>query len=326
METPDRNLGLDLVRVTEATALASARWLGRGDKIGGDGAATNAMRLSFNIVPMKGTIVIGEGEKDEAPMLFIGEKVGTGEGPETDIAVDPIDGTTLLANGMPNAIAVAGAAPGGSMYIPGHSYYMQKLVVPEGTEGLEIDSPMEDILKAVGKAKDKKIEDLVVFLLDRPRNQHWIDEIRRLGARIQLHQHGDIMGALMAVSPASEVDIMIGIGGSPEGVISACAVKGFGGQMLARLNPLSEKEKNWLLDNGADLKEVMTQDDLVRSDDTTFVATGISGGLFLDGVKYTDRDTAETTSLVVRSKTRTVRYIKAQHDLKQLAKFSSISY
>lgn len=326
MEAPDKNLGLDLVRVTEATALASAKWLGRGDKISGDGAATNAMRLSFNTVPMNGTIIIGEGEKDEAPMLFIGEKVGNGEGPAMDIAVDPIDGTTLLANGMPNAIAVVGAAPGGSMYIPGHSYYMQKLVVPEGTEGLELDSPMEDILKAVSKAKDKRPEDLVVFLLDRPRNQHWIDDIRRLGARIQLHQHGDIIGALMAVSPNSDVDIMIGIGGSPEGVISACAVKGFGGKMFARLNHLSESEKNTLIEAGADLKEIMTEKDLVKSEDTTFAATGISGGLFLGGVEYTAGNNVITHSLVVRSKTRTARYVTAHHDLEQLAKFSSISY
>ena len=325
-EDPKENLGMDLVRVTEAAALASARWLGKGDKIGGDGAATNAMRRSFNNVPMKGKIIIGEGEKDEAPMLYIGEEVGTGYGEEVDIAVDPIDGTTLLANGMPNAIAVVGAAPGGSMYIPGHSYYMQKLVVPEGVVGLELDAPMSDILAKVAKAQGKKIEDLVVFLLNRPRNQLFIDEIRRLGARIQLHEHGDIMGALMAVSPESEVDIMMGTGGSPEGVIAACAVKGFGGQMLARLNPQSDKEKQWLLDNGANLKEIMTADDLVKSDDTYFAATGISGGLFLGGVEYSERGLAKTRSLIVRSKTRTVRYMEAHHDLKQLMKFSSIEY
>ncbi len=326
MEAPERNLGLDLVRVTEAAALASTRWLGRGNKEEGDGAAVNAMRLSFNSVPMKGKIIIGEGEKDEAPMLYIGEQVGTGEGSPLDIAVDPIDGTTLLAKGLPNAIAVVGVAPEGSMYIPGHSYYMQKLVVPEAAKDVDLDAPMEDTLAKVARAVDKKIEDLVVYILDRTRNQYLVDGIRKCGARIQMHEHGDIIGALMACSPTSEVDIMMGTGGSPEGVITACAVKGLGGHMLARLNPQSEKEKNMLIDEGVDLKEIMTADTLVKSDDTVFAATGISGGNFLEGVRYINKDMAITNSLVVRAKTKTTRYIEAHHDLEQLMKFSAISY
>jgi len=234
MEAPERNLAFDLVRVTETAALASARWLGRGDKNAGDGAAVDAMRLSFNSLPIRGRVVIGEGEKDEAPMLYNGEEIGTGQGPALDIAVDPVEGTNLLAYGRPNAIAVVGAAPAGSMYDPGPSFYMRKIVVGAAArDAIDLDSPVEENLKKVAAALGKDVNDLVIFVLDKPRHAELIREIRRVGARIQLHTDGDVAGALMAADPRSEVDMMIGTGGTPEGILAACAIKGMGGAMLA---------------------------------------------------------------------------------------------
>ena len=326
MEAPQRNLALDLVRITEAAALASARWLGKGDKNGGDQAAVDAMRLSFNSVDIAGKVIIGEGEKDEAPMLYNGEKLGTGKGPEVDVAVDPVEGTNLLAFGRPNAISVVGVAPSGAMYDPGPSYYMKKLVVPaEARDVVDINAPVEDNLKKAAKALGKDVDDLVVFVLDKPRYKNLIQEIRQAGARIQLHTDGDVAGALMAVDPLSDVDIMVGTGGTPEGVLAACAIKAVGGQILAQLDPQKEHEKKALLELGYDLKQIFTVDTLIKSEDVFFAATGISGGTFLKGVRYTG-DGAVTHSLVIRGKTGTVRRIESFHKWEKLMRISAVKY
>ncbi|WP_027720819.1 class II fructose-bisphosphatase [Maridesulfovibrio zosterae] len=326
MEAPQRNLALDLVRVTEAAALASARWLGRGDKNSGDQAAVDAMRLSFNSLAISGTVVIGEGEKDHAPMLYNGEKLGVGEGPGMDVAVDPVEGTNLLAYGRPNAISVVGVAPTGMMLDPGPSYYMQKLVVPTAARNMvDINAPVKDNLNKIAKALNKDIDDLVVFVLEKPRHHGLIQEIRDAGARIQLHTDGDVAGALMVVDPRCPVDVMMGTGGTPEGVLSACAIRIMGGEMYARFDPQSENEKNALEEQGYDLRNIMTVNDLVQSDDIFFSATGISGGTFLRGVRYLGYG-AETTSLVMRGKTGTVRLIEAVHTWDKLMKISAVKY
>lgn len=326
MEAPDRNLALDLVRVTEAAALASARWLGRGDKNSGDQAAVDAMRVSFDSLHIKGSIVIGEGEKDEAPMLYNGESVGTGEGPMVDVAVDPVEGTRLLAYGRPNAICVVGLAPRGTMYVPPQSYYMQKLVLPaEAAEAADLDAPIGETLKKAAKCLGKDVDDLVVFVLDKPRHEGVVKEIRAAGARIQLHTDGDVMGSLMAVDPRSEVDVMIGTGGTPEGVLSACAIRGTGGRMLCRLDPQSEAEKQTLLDAGVDLSEILTEKTLVRDENVFFACTGISSGTFIQGVRYQGRG-ATTQSLVIRGKTGTVRYIESLHNWDKLMRISAVKY
>lgn len=326
MEAPQRNLALDLVRVTEAAALASARWLGRGDKNAGDQAAVDAMRLSFNSLEISGTVVIGEGEKDHAPMLYNGEKLGVGEGPGMDVAVDPVEGTNLLAYGRPNAISVVGVAPTGMMLDPGPSYYMQKLVVPTAARNMvDINAPVKDNLNKIAKALNKDVDDLVVFVLEKPRHHGLIQEIRDAGARIQLHTDGDVAGALMVVDPRSPVDVMIGTGGTPEGVLSACAIRIMGGEMFAKFDPQSESEKSALEEQGYDLRNIMTVNDLVKSDDIFFSATGISGGTFLRGVRYLGYG-AETTSLVMRGKTGTVRHIEAVHTWDKLMKISAVKY
>ena len=326
MEAPDRNLALELVRVTEAAALASARWLGKGDKNSGDQAAVDAMRLSFNSIQVQGVIVIGEGEKDEAPMLFNGEAVGSGHGPAVDVAVAPVEGTRLLAYGRPNAISVVGLAPKGSMFDPGPSYYMQKLVVPHGArDSVDLDAPVADNLKAVAKSLGKDVDDLVVFVLDKPRHQQLIADIRAAGARIQLHTDGDVAGSLMAIDPKDMVDVMMGTGGTPEGVLSACAIRALGGRMLARLDPQSAEERKALLDAGYDLKRVLSTEELVASEDTFFAATGISGGTWLEGVSFTGRG-AVTHSLVLRGKTGTMRRIESHHTWDKLMKFSAVKY
>ena len=325
-EAPEKNLALDIVRITEAAALASARWLGRGDKEAGDGAAVDAMRVSFATLSIDGLVIIGEGEKDNAPMLFNGEKVGKGCGPSLDVAVDPVEGTNLLAYGRPNAISVVGVAQSGSMFNPGPSYYMQKLVVPrEARDVVDLDAPVKVNLANVAKAMGKSVQDLVVFVLDKPRHEKLITEIRQAGARIQLQTDGDVAGALMAVDPRSEVDIMIGTGGTPEGVLSACAIKGMGGQILARLDPQSYVEKEAITEAGIDVREVLTVHDLVRSDDCFFAATGISGGDFLRGVRYSAKY-AVTHSLVLRGKTGTLRYVESYHNMDRLSKFSAVRY
>jgi len=326
MEAPQRNLALDLVRVTEAAALASARWLGKGDKNAGDGAAVDAMRLFFNSMDIDGTVIIGEGEKDEAPMLYNGEKVGNGKGPAVDVAVDPVEGTNLLAYGRPNAIAVVGLAPAGTMFNPGPSYYMKKLVVPaQARDAVDMDAPVGHNLKAAAKALGKKVEDLMVFVLDKPRHKELINQIRAAGARIQLHTDGDVAGALMAVDPTSNVDMMFGTGGTPEGVLAACAIKALGGEILAKFDPQSEEEKKNVLDFGLDLEQILTTDTLIRDDNVFFAATGISGGTFLGGVRYTGTG-ATTHSLVLRGKTGTIRRITSTHQWEKLMRFSAIKY
>jgi len=326
MAAPERNLAFDFVRVTEAAALASARWLGRGNKEEGDRAAVEAMRVSFATIPIQGQIVIGEGEKDEAPMLFNGEKVGMGEGPAMDVAVDPVEGTRLLAYGRPNAISVVGGAPAGAMFNPGPSFYMQKLVVGhEARNAIDLDAPIRDNLNNIAKALGKSANDLVVFVLDKPRHEKLIQQIRAVGARIQLHTDGDVSGSLMAVDPHAEVDVMMGTGGSPEGVLAACAIKGMGGQMLCRLDPQSYVEKEAIQDAGVDVREVLAVDDLIRSDDAFFAATGISGGSFLRGVRYTGNG-AVTHSMVIRAKTGTLRYIESYHNMALLARISAVQY
>lgn len=325
-EAPERNFALEIARITEAAALASARWLGRGDRKAGDGAAVDAMRISFSTLPINGTVVIGEGEKDHAPMLYNGEKVGRGDGPELDIAVDPVEGTNLLAYGRPNAISVMAAAPSGTLFHPGHSYYMQKLVVPaEAAAVIDLDAPVEKNLASIAAALGKKVSDLVVFVLDKPRHKNLIEEIRRAGARIQLQTDGDVIGSLMAVDPRSEVDVMMGTGGTPEGVISACAIKGLDGQILARLDPQSEAEKKAIAAEGIKLDAILTVNDLVKSDDCFFAATGISGGDFLRGVRNAGRR-AITHSILIRGKTGTIRYLESYHNLGKLSQFSAVSY
>ena len=326
MESPQKNLALDLVRVTEAAALASARWLGKGDKNAGDQAAVDAMRLSFNTLDISGTVIIGEGEKDEAPMLFNGEKLGKGGELAVDVAVDPVEGTNLLAYGRPNAISVVGVAPAGAMFNPGPSFYMQKLVVPAQAKNVvDIEAPVQENLKKIARALGKDVDDLVVFVLDKPRHKKLINEIRAAGARIQLHTDGDVAGSLMAIDPKSEVDVMMGTGGTPEGVLSAIAIRIMGGEMFAKLDPQKQAEKNALADAGLDARRILGVQDLVKSQDLFFAATGISGGTFLKGVRYTGSG-AETSSLVMRGKTGTIRYVEAIHTWDQLMKISSVKY
>ena len=325
-EAPEKNLALDIVRVTEAAALASARWLGRGNKEAGDGAAVDAMRVGFQSLHIAGTVIIGEGEKDHAPMLYNGEKLGTGDGPELDVAVDPVEGTNLLAYGRPNAISVVAVAPKGSMFNPGPSYYMQKLVVPAAAKDvIDLDAPVRDNLNNVARALNKNVRDLVIFVLDKPRHARLIEEIREAGARIQLQTDGDVIGALMAVDPRSEVDVMMGTGGTPEGVIAACAIKGMDGQILARLDPQSYVEKEAITEAGIDLREILTVNELVKSDDCFFAGTGISGGDFLHGVRYSGSRTI-THSMVIRGKTGTIRYLESFHNIGKLSQFSAVQY
>lgn len=326
MEAPDRNLGLDLVRVTEAAALSCSRWLGRGDKNAGDQAAVDAMRLSFNTLPIDGVIIIGEGEKDEAPMLYAGEKVGSGTGPAMDVAVDPVEGTRLLAFGRPNAISVVGVAPAGSMFNPGPSFYMKKLVVPhEARDVVDLEAPVAENLRRIAKARGKDVDDLVVFVLDKPRHERLIADIRSAGARIQLHTDGDVAGSLMAIDPACNVDVMMGTGGTPEGVLSAVALRTMGGQMFARLDPQSYEERGALAEHGLDLRHVYTVEDLVKSDDVFFAATGISGGTFLRGVSYSGGG-ATTHSLSMRGRTGTIRRVEATHSWNKLMPISAVKY
>jgi fructose-1,6-bisphosphatase II len=323
---PDRNLALDLARVTEAAALASARWLGLGNKEDGDGAAVDAMRISFNAMDINGRVVIGEGEKDEAPMLYNGESVGSGVGPRMDIAVDPVEGTRLLAHGRPNAISVVAMTPEGSMYSPGPAFYMKKLVVPPEAAGMvDIEEPVERTLRKVAQALNKEVRDLVVFVLDKERHQELIADIRKAGARIQLHTDGDVAGALMAVIPDTGIDLMMGTGGTPEGVLAAVAIRVLGGEMQAMLDPQSAMERERVLEDGRDLKQVLRMDDLVSSDDIFFAATGITDGVFLKGVDFTGKG-AKTTSLVMRGLTGTVRNIESSHRFDKLMRISSIAY
>jgi fructose-1,6-bisphosphatase II len=323
-QAPDRNLALELVRVTEAAAMAAARWMGRGDKEGADGAAVDAMRLVLDGVPMDGTVIIGEGEKDEAPMLYNGEKIGNGSPPMTDIAVDPIDGTSLCALGRSGALAVIAVSEKGSMFNPGPCVYMEKLAVgPEAAGAVSLDATPAENIHAVARAKGESVRDVTVVILDRPRHAALIAEVRATGARIRLIPDGDVAGAISTALPDSGGDLLLGIGGTPEGVIAAAALKSMGGEIQGRLWPRDDAERQAALALGYDLDALLSTDDLVRSDDCFFAATGITDGELLRGVHY-DRSGASTESLVMRSRTGTVRRIEARHQLKKLALYSSV--
>jgi fructose-1,6-bisphosphatase II len=325
-EAPDRNLALELVRVTEAAAMAAGRWVGRGDKNGADGAAVRAMRTLVSTVSMNGVVVIGEGEKDEAPMLFNGEAVGDGTGPEVDIAVDPIDGTTLTAKGMPNAIAVLAATERGAMFDPSAVFYMDKLVTgPEAAEFVDINAPVEVNIRRVAKAKRATPEDVTVVILDRPRHEGIIKEIRDTGARIKLISDGDVAGSILALREGTGIDLLLGIGGTPEGIISACAVKCLGGTIQGKLWPKDDEERQRALDAGHDLDRVLTTEDLVTGENVFFVATGITDGELLRGVRYRS-ETATTDSIVMRSRSGTVRRIDSEHRLSKLRAYSAIDF
>ncbi|GAB3651447.1 class II fructose-bisphosphatase [Streptomyces sparsus] len=325
-EAPDRNLALELVRVTEAGAMASGRWVGRGDKIGADGAAVKAMRTLVSTVSMNGVVVIGEGEKDEAPMLYNGERVGDGTGAECDVAVDPVDGTTLTAKGMANAVSVLAVAERGAMFDPSAVFYMDKLVTgPEAAEYVDIDAPASVNVRRVAKAKGCAPEDVTVVVLDRPRHDGIVKEIRETGARIKFISDGDVAGAIMAVREGVGVDLLLGIGGTPEGIITACAIKCLGGTIQGKLWPKDDAERQRALDAGHELDRVLHTDDLVSGENVFFVATGITDGDLLRGVRY-QAETAFTQSLVMRSKSGTIRQIDSTHQLSKLRAYSAIDF
>ena len=325
-EAPDRNLALELVRVTEAAAMAAARWVGRGDKNGADGAAVDAMRRLIGTVSMRGVVVIGEGEKDEAPMLFNGEEVGDGDGPECDVAVDPIDGTTLMANGMPNAIAVMAVAERGTMYDPSSVFYMDKLITgAEAADVVDISAPAAFNIQAVAKAKGGAVEDVTVCILDRPRHDDLVRAVREAGARITFITDGDVAGAVLACSEGTGIDLMMGVGGTPEGIITACAVKCLGGTIQGKLMPKTDSEFENAASAGLDLDKILDTDDLVRSDNVFFVATGITDGELVHGVRYRGGG-ATTESLVMRSKSGTIRRVTSQHRLTKLRAYASVDY
>jgi len=323
---PTRNLALELARVTEAAALAAGRFMGRGDKEAADAAAVNAMRLVLQTVDMKGIIVIGEGEKDNAPMLFNGEKVGNGSGPDVDVAVDPIDGTRPLAFGRTNSLATVAIAPRGKMFDPGPFVYMNKLAVgPEARGKINIEQSITENLKAIARAKKKDVEDLTAIILDRPRHEAMIAEIRKVGARIRIIPDGDVAAALMTAWPDAGVDVLIGIGGTPEGVLAACALRAMGGEIQGKLYARDDDELRRGRDAGYDFDRVLTMDDLVSSEDVFFAATGISDGELLKGVRYFG-DGARTDSIVVRGLTGTVRQITATHRIDKLNRLGKIVY
>lgn len=322
----ERNLGFELVRATEAAALRAARWMGRGDREACDQAAVDAMRLVLDSMAMSGTVVIGEGEKDEAPMLFIGEHLGNGTTPHLDIAVDPVEGTSLLAYGQPGAIAVVAVADRGSLFGTRAVVYMEKLAVgEEAADVVDLNASVEENIRNVARAKKMDVDDLTVVILDRPRHADLIREIRETGARIRLIAHGDVAGSLLAMTPRSGVDMLMGIGGAPEGVISACAARCLEGTIQCRLWPRNDTEREAALKAGLDLERVMTIDDLVQSDDVFLAATGITSGDLLRGVRYLGRG-ATTHSLVMRSASGTARYIEARHRWDKLMSISEIPF
>ncbi len=324
---PDRNLAMEMVRVTEAAALAAGRWVGRGDKIAADQAAVDAMRLMIDSVSMRGTVVIGEGEKDEAPMLFNGEEVGNGEGPGVDVAVDPIDGTRLTSVGQPNARAVIAMAERGTMFFPGAAVYMEKVATgPEAADAIDITAPPEENVRLVAKAKNKRVEDVVVTILDRDRHADMISAVREVGAKVFLITDGDVAGAIAAATTRrSGIDLLLGIGGTPEGVIAAAALKCVGGAIQGRLYPRNEEEREKLVGTGFDIERVLTTDDLVSGQDVFFAATGITNGSLLRGVKYWP-DGATTWSMVMRSRSGTIRYVEAEHQFRKLETYTKITY
>ncbi len=325
-ESPDRNLALELVRVTEAAALAASRWMGRGDKEGADGAAVDAMRVVLASVPMDGIVIIGEGEKDEAPMLYNGERIGDGTPPLTDIAVDPIDGTTLTSLGRGNAIAVIAVSDRGTMFDPGPCVYMEKIATgPEAAHAIDITKSASENLHAIAEAKQEDVNDLTAVVLDRDRHLDLIEEIRATGARIRLIPDGDVAGAISTAQPDTGADVLFGIGGTPEGVITAAALKSMGGAMQGRLWPRSEAERSAAVQAGYDLSAVLTLDDLVKGDNCFFAATGITDGELLKGVHYDSRG-CTTHSLVMRSKSGTVRTVNARHHLDKLNDYAAVEF
>jgi len=324
---PDRNLALELVRVTEAAALAAARMVGRGDKEGADQAAVDAMRNVLDSVSMDGVVVIGEGEKDEAPMLYNGEHIGDGSPPKVDIAVDPLEGTRLTALGMPSAIAVIALSERGTMFDPGPCVYMEKIAGgPDIADLLDLDRPLSETLALIAERKRRDIRDVMVVMLDRERHHQAMSEVRDAGARVRLIIDGDVSAAMLAVSENSPVDLLWGIGGTPEGVISAAAIKSTGGQLLGRLWPRDDAERKAAIDAGYDLAKVLTSDDLVAGNDVFFSATGVTDGDVLQGVRYQGDRGATTDSLVMRSRSGTVRRISARHDRTKLRVLTGVRY
>ncbi|HEX8629624.1 MAG TPA: class II fructose-bisphosphatase [Catenuloplanes sp.] len=322
----DRNIALDLVRVTEAAAMAAGRWVGRGDKEGGDGAAVDAMRKLINSIQMRGVVVIGEGEKDNAPMLYNGEQVGDGTGPEVDVAVDPVDGTTLMSKGMPNALAVLAVAERGAMFDPSAVFYMEKLAVgPDYAHVIDIDAGPHENLRRIAKVKNGGISDVTVCILDRPRHESLVREVRDAGARIHFISDGDIAGAISAARAESDVDVLMGIGGTPEGIIAACALKCMDGAIQAKLWPLDDAERDKALAAGHALDRVLTTNDLVTGDNCFFVGTGVTSGDLLRGVRYRSGG-AYTQSIVMRSKSGTIRVIDSYHRLEKLALYSAVDF
>jgi fructose-1,6-bisphosphatase II len=323
---PDRNLALELVRVTEAAAMGAGRWVGRGDKLAADQAAVDAMRAMLDTVFMDGVVVIGEGEKDEAPMLYNGENVGQGEGPQVDVAVDPLEGTRLTALGQPNAIAVIAVAERGSMFFPGAAFYMEKIAAgADAVDVIDINATPAENVKAVAKAKGRRVTDIRVVVLERERHESLIGELREAGARVNLIRDGDVAPAIAAARPETGVDLLYGIGGTPEGVISAAALKCVGGGIQGKLWPRTDEERQALLAAGYDLDRVLMTDDLVASDDVFVAATGVTTGALLRGVRYVN-DGAVTDSLVMRSRSGTVRRIEARHKLSKLRHFTGREY
>jgi fructose-1,6-bisphosphatase II len=324
---PDRNLAMEMVRVTEAAAMAAGRWVGRGDKEAADQAAVDAMRLMIDTVEMDGIVVIGEGEKDEAPMLYNGEKVGNGEGPPVDVAVDPVDGTTLTSKGMGNALSVIAVAERGTMFDPGAAVYMDKIAVgSEAVDAIDIDAGPEENVRRVARAKGVEPEDVSVVVLERDRHEGLVERIRAAGARVMFITDGDVQGAIVAAAPERHAaDLLMGIGGTPEGVVGAAALKCMGGAMQGKLFPRNDGERQKLLDAGYDLDRVLTTDDLVGGDEVFFAATGVTHGALLRGVGYR-KDRVVTQSMVMRSRSGTVRYVEAHHELDKLMRFSQIEY
>ena len=323
---PDRNLALELVRVTEAAAMAAGRWVGRGDKESADQAAVDAMRAMLDTVAMNGVVVIGEGEKDEAPMLYNGEEVGNGAPPEVDVAVDPLEGTRLTANGAPNAIAVIAVAERGTMLFPGAAVYMEKIASgPDGLDAIDITASASENVERVAEAKGVRPSEVSVVVLDRDRHQELIAELREVGAKVNLITDGDVAPAIAAARSGTGVDLLMGVGGTPEGVISAAALKCVGGGMQGRLWPRNDEERQALLDAGLDPAQVLTTDDLVAGQDVFVAATGVTNGALLRGVRYT-RDGAVTDSIVMRSRSGTVRRIEAHHAFEKLTRFTGREY
>jgi fructose-1,6-bisphosphatase II len=326
-DKPDRNLALELVRVTEAAALAAARWVGRGKKEDADQAAVDAMRLLLDTVPMDGVVVIGEGEKDEAPMLYNGEKIGDGSPPSVDIAVDPLEGTRLTAQGQPAALAVIALSERGTMFDPGPCVYMEKLAAgPRAADLISLEQSLPDVIRTIAQRKNGEPGDVTVVMLDRPRHEEMVAELRKVGARIRFISDGDVAAALLAVTKGTGVDLLWGIGGTPEGVLSAAAIKCLGGRILGRLWPRDDGERRAATDAGYDLDRVLDTDDLVGGDDVFFAATGVTDGDLLAGVRYSDDGHATTDSLVMRSRSGTIREVKATHDRPKLREVTGGRY